>query len=94
MNRRSVRRVSGLAHRFRHGRMRVDGANQLFDGAFQPQRQRRFGHQLGRARPDHVNAEDLVVFLVGDDLDEPFRLTGDACACRARENLKLPVRTS
>ena len=93
MNRRAVRRVSGLAHRFGHGRMRVDGANQLFNGAFQPQRQRGFGDQLGGARADDVNAEDLVVLLVGDDLDEAFRLAGDARACE-RPNLKLPIRTS
>ena len=51
--------------------MRVDGAHELLDRALEPQRQRRFGDQLGRARADHVDAEHLVVLLVEDDLDEP-----------------------
>jgi hypothetical protein len=54
--------------------VRVNGANQLFDGRLEPQRERGLGDQLGRSQADHVHAEDLVVLLVGDDLDEPFRL--------------------
>src|SRR5881392_3555598 len=66
--------------------MRVDRADQLLDGAFELQRERRFGDELGRARADHVDAEDLVVFLLGDDLDEAFRLPRDL---RAAENPEL-----
>ena len=35
---------------------------------------------------DHVDAEDLVVLLVGDDLDEAFGLAGDL---RAAEDAEL-----
>ena len=38
------------------------------------------GDELGRARADHVHAEDLVVLLLGDDLHEAFDLVGDAGA--------------
>src|SRR5689334_881931 len=73
----AVRGMRLFDDRFRHRRMRVDGADQLLDGAFQLQRQRRFGNEFGRARSDHVDAEDLVVLLVGDDLHEALRLAGD-----------------
>ena len=86
MDGRAVRGVRRFADRLRHRRMCVDRANQLFDGALEPQRQRGFGDQLRRARTDHVDAEDLVVLLLGDDLDEPFRLAGDA---RAAEHAEL-----
>ena len=82
MYRRAMGCMRGLAHGFRHGRVRVNGPDQLLDGAFETQRQRRFGDELGRARPDHVNPEHLVVFLVGNDFDEAFDLAGDARACQ------------
>src|SRR6187401_2334894 len=68
----AVRGVRRLTHRLRHRRMRVDRANQFFDRAFEPERNSSFGHQLGRARADHVDAQQLVVFLLGDDLHKPF----------------------
>ena len=60
MQRRAVRGVRRLRHGLGHGRMRVDRANQIFDGRLETQRQRRFGHQLRRARADHVEAEHVV----------------------------------
>ena len=83
---RAVRGVRGLADRFRHRRVRVNGAHQLLDRALEPQRQRRLGHQLGRSRADHVHAENLVVLLVEDDLDESFGLARDS---RAGEDAEL-----
>ena len=80
MDRRAVRRVRGLTYCFRHRWMRVDRANQLFDRAFEPERQRCFGNELRRARPNHVDAENLVVLLVGNDFDESLDLVGDAGA--------------
>ena len=85
VNRRSVRGVRRLADRLRHRRMRVDRADQLLDRAFEAQRQRGFGDELGRARADHVDAEHLVVLLVGDDLDEAFGLAGDLGAAEHAE---------
>ena len=86
MYRRAVRRMRGFADGLRHRRVRVDGADQLFDRALEAQRERRLGDQLRRARADHVHAEDLVVFLVGDDLDEAFGLAGNP---RAAEDAEL-----
>ena len=34
-------------------------------------------HQLRRPRADHVDAQHLIVLLVGDDFHEPFGLAGD-----------------
>jgi len=62
--------VSGFTDRLGHGRVRVDRANQLLDRALHPQGDGRFGHQLGRARSDDVDAEDLIIFLLGDDLHD------------------------
>src|SRR5687767_2273114 len=76
--RRAMRRVGGLAHGFRHGRVRVDRADELLDRAFELQGHRRFGDELGGARADHVHAENLVVLLVEDDLDEALGLAGHA----------------
>jgi hypothetical protein len=57
------------------------------------QRERRFGDQLGRARADHVDAETLVVLLVGDDLDEALGLAGHP-ARPSTPNWNEPICTS
>src|SRR5262245_40900286 len=75
-----------LSDSLRHRRVRVDRPDQFFDRALETQRQRRLGDELGRARTDHVDAEDLVVLLLRDDLDEPLGLVRDA---RAAENAEL-----
>ena len=84
MYRRAVHGVRGFAHRLRHRRVRVDRADQLFDRALEPHGERGLGDELGRARADHVDAEDLVVLPVGDDLDEAFDLVGDPARGPAR----------
>ena len=76
MNRGAMSRVRRFSDRLRKRRMRVDRPDQFFDGALEPQRQHRLGHELGGARPDHVDAQHLVVPRVGDDLDEAFGLAG------------------
>src|ERR687891_117244 len=85
MYRRSMRRVGRFAHRLRHRRMRVDRADQLLDRALETQRERRFGDELRRARTDHVDAEDLVVAFLRDDLHEPFRLARNPRAAEYAE---------
>ena len=67
MYRGSMRSVGRLSYRLRHRRVGVDGLDQLFDGHFHAQRHHRFRHQLSRARADDVDAENLVVLLLGDD---------------------------
>src|SRR5437773_10566647 len=54
-----------------HCRMRVDGADELFNPRFDPQSDSGFCNQFGRPRSDHVDAEHLVVLLIGHDLHEP-----------------------
>src|SRR5215203_1921179 len=91
VNRGAVGGVGGLEHGLGHGRMGVNGADQLLDRALQPQRQRGLGHQLGGPRPDHVEAEHFVVLLLGDDLDEAVGLVGHAGAAEDTEG-ELPHR--
>ena len=86
MYRRPVRGVRRLAYRFGHRRMCMDGAEELFHRALQTNGERRFRDQLRRPWSDHVHAEDLVVFLVEHNLDEPFDLAGNA---RAAEDAEL-----
>src|SRR6185503_13949598 len=85
VNGRAVRRVRGFPDRLRHRRMRVDGTDQLLDRALEAQGRRRLGDQFGRARADHVDAEQLVVLLLGDDLDEALGLAGDPGAAEHAE---------
>src|SRR5262245_56635992 len=52
--------------------MRVDRLDQFLYRAFEPKRQDGLGYQLRRRRPDDVHAKQLIVLLVGHDLDETF----------------------
>jgi hypothetical protein len=48
-------------------------------------RQRRLGDQLGDARADHLDAEQLVGLRVGDDLDQAFCLAEGECPAAGLE---------
>ena len=72
MYRSAVHGVRGLAHSLGHRRVRVNGADQLFDRGFQAQRERGFRDELGGSEADHVHAEDFVIPFVGNDLHEPL----------------------
>ena len=85
MNRCAVHGVRRLTHRLRHRRMRVNGADEFFDGGFQAQRNAGLRHKLRGARTNHVDAEQLVVFLLGHDLHEAFGFVGDLCAAEDAE---------
>src|SRR5258705_1344570 len=74
MYRGSVPGVRGFADGLGESRMPRNRPDELLHRAFEPQRQHRLGDQLRRSRPDHVDAEDFIVFPVGDDLHEPFAL--------------------
>src|SRR5438874_12012798 len=80
-----MRRMRRLANCLQHRRMRVNRANELFDGALEAQRERGFCDELRRARSDLMNAEHLVVLRFGDDLHESFYLAGDPRAAEAPE---------
>ena len=68
-----VGRERGFVQRFGQRRVRVDRALQVFAARRVLHRQHRFGDQLARHRADDVHAEDLVVVLRGDELDETLR---------------------
>src|SRR4051812_17325103 len=70
----AVRGVRRFANRFGHRRMRVNGANELVDGRFEPYRHGRFRDELSRARADHMHAEQRVGGFIGHDFYEAFRL--------------------
>ena len=93
MYRGAFRRVRRLPHRLRHRRMRVNSLHQLFDRALQPQCEHCFGDELRRAKSDDVHAQDLVVLLIGDDLDEAVSLPAMRARPRAL-NGNDPTRTS
>src|SRR5581483_6623528 len=82
---RSMNRMRRLPDRFRHRRVRVDRADELFDGGFETKRNGRFGNQLGRAQADHVDTQQLVVLLIGHYLDEAFGLAGHFRAAQHAE---------
>ena len=70
-----------FVQRFGQRRMRMDRALQVFAAGGIFHRQHRFGDQLAGQRPDDVHAQDLVVILRGDQLDEargrlPWRARG------------------
>src|ERR1700744_990025 len=55
---------------FGYGRMGVDGEHHLFDGGFELEGGDGFGDDLGGVGAEDVDAEDLAVLCIGDDLDE------------------------
>src|SRR5664280_1979440 len=61
-----------LMHGFRQSRMRVDRADHLLGRRFEPEEGAALRDELGGMRADDVDAEDLVVLRVGDDLHEAF----------------------
>src|ERR1051326_8585917 len=65
-------------HRFGQRRMGVDRLCDRLGGCFELERGAAFDDQLRRARTDDVEAEEFVVFLVGDDLHETARFAEDA----------------
>ena len=67
------------------GRVRVDGAAQLFSRGFEVERDDSLVDDLGRVRADDVDAQKLVLARLGDDLDEALLLAENACLARSRE---------
>ena len=60
--------------------MRVDRPHQIFNRGFEFDRGDGFGDQFCGLRADDVDAENLAVVGVGDNLDEAFVLADDAGA--------------
>src|SRR5215467_12562460 len=65
--------------------MRVDRADQLLNRALEAERKCGLGDEFGRPRANHMDAEDLVVLLFGDDLHEAFGFVRDAGAAEGAE---------
>src|SRR5438067_12968921 len=85
MYRGSVRRVRRFPDSLRERRVGVNRLDELLDRALETQRQHGFRDQLRRPRTDHVDAEQLVVLPVSDDLHEPFELAGHLRASKDAE---------
>src|SRR5271166_1786434 len=60
--------------------MGVDDVGKMLRGALQLESDYRLSNQLGRVGPDDVDAQDLAVLLIGDDLDEAVVRAHDAGA--------------
>ena len=60
-------------------RMRMNRVDDIFHRSFQRHCRDGLGNHFGNGTADHVNAEDLSVFLVGDNLDESVGRIFDSC---------------
>ena len=83
---RQIMHTFGSFHNgFGNGRVGVHDAAEFVGGRFEGHRDAGFGEKLGRVRADDVDAEDLVVFFFGDDLDETVGLAEDPGLAGRRE---------
>src|ERR1044072_8778262 len=85
MNSEPVDAFGGLHDGLRDGRVRVDDAAQLVGGRFEMERDDGFVNDFGRVRADDVDAEQLVVLRLADDLNEALLLAEYAGLARSRE---------
>lgn len=85
MYRQIVHAFGGFHYGFADGWVGVHYAAEFVGGGFKGHGDAGFGEQLGCVRADDVDAEDLIVFLFGDDLDEAVRLAEDTRFTRGRE---------
>src|SRR3982751_5330518 len=72
-----VYRVERLAHGFVNSGMRVNGIPQRFDSCFGFHGQNAFTDQLISFWTNDMDAQNLAVLRVGNNLDEPVMLTQD-----------------
>ena len=85
MNRQIVHAFGGFHNAFGNGRVRVDRASEFVGGRLQLHRDAGFREEFGRVRSDDVDAQDFVVFFVGDNFDEAVGFAQDARFARSRE---------
>src|ERR687893_2700347 len=85
MYRQAVDAFGGLHDGLGDGRVRVDDAAQLVGRRFEVERDDRPVDDLGRVRADDVDAEQLVVLRLADDLDEALLLAEYPRLARGRE---------
>src|SRR5688572_22939132 len=81
----SVDGVEAFAHRFVQSRVRVDGVHHRLDRCFSFHRGYALADELEGLRPDDVDAEDLAVLRVGNDLDEAGVVAEDGSLAVAHE---------
>src|SRR5256885_2085817 len=80
-----VNAFRGFHHCFRDGRMRVHCSPELLGSRFELHRHASLRDQLGRMWSNDMNAQNLVVLLLADDLDEALFLTDYARFARCGE---------
>src|SRR6185503_4279918 len=77
IDRHSVNRVERLAHGLVERGMRMDGVDQRLNGGLRLHRQHALADQLVSLRADNVDAQDLPVFLIGDNFHKAVMLPQD-----------------
>ena len=78
MNRQVVYTFGGFHDGLADGWVGVDDAAEFVRCGFEGHGDAGLGEEFGGVRADDVDAEDLVVFFLGDDLDETVGLAEDA----------------
>src|SRR5215210_3008720 len=93
VDRAAVDRHRGLADDLRERRMGVGCAADLPRRRVELERERRLCDEIGRVRPDEMDAERVLCLGVADDLDEPFVFaTDDGLGDRLERDLADLVR--
>ena len=82
VNRTAERYEGSLHDGLGHARVRVRVCGELLDGRLEHPGNAHLADQLAHVVPDHVNAQDLSVLGIGDDLDEARRVIQNGSAER------------
>ena len=82
MNRQVVDAFGGFHDRFADGWVSVNDAAEFVCSDLESHCDAGFCEEFGRVRADDVNAEDLVVLFLSDDLHKAVGLAEDACLAR------------
>lgn len=77
MYRQIMHAFGGFHHGFAYCRVSVHYSAEFVGCGFERHADAGFGEEFGGVRADNVNAEDLVVFLLGDDLHETVGFAED-----------------
>ena len=89
MYRQIVNALGGFHYGFANRRVCMHDAAELVCGSFERHSDTGLSEQLGSVRADDMNAENFIVFLLGNDFHKAVGLAEYACFSRGGEG-KLP----